>query len=111
MARSALTIQNITRSGIEPTYAAWGTDDHYFPNEGKRTFIHVFNGDASQHTVTIQTPKTVDGLAIAERTVAIPASEDRMIGPFPTEWYNQADNTVYIDIDDNTSVTVAALRL
>lgn len=110
MARADISVQLIDRSGLEPSYTAATADGEKFVNNG-RVFIHVKNGDASQHTVTVQTPGTVDGLDVAERTVDIPAGEERIIGPFPPGHYNQADGKVYIDYDAVTSITLAAIRL
>lgn len=111
MARTELTVQDIVRSGLEATYTAANGDGHYFSNDGKRTFIHVVNGDASDNTVTIQTPATADSLAITDRTVVVTAGEERMIGPFPTQYYNQSDGTVYVDHSNTTSGTIAAIKL
>ena len=110
MARTALTVQDIVRAGLSPSYTAAIADGHSFANNG-RVFAHIKNGDAAEKTITIQTPGTVDGLAVADRTVTIPASEERMIGPFAPAQYNQGNGTVYLDYSAVTSVTVAAIRM
>lgn len=86
-------------------------DGHQFANDDGRTFFHVINGNASPLTVIIQTTAVVDGLAVADRTVVVPAGEERIIGPFPPEWYNHADGKVYVDYDITPSVTAAAIHL
>ena len=111
MAREALTLQSIVRGGLEPAYTAANADGHSVTNDGKRTFVHVNNGSGSEVTITIDTPGTVDGLAISDREVAVPAGEERMIGPFPTDWYNQSDGTVHVDYSDTTSVTIGAFKV
>jgi hypothetical protein len=111
MARTALSVQSIVRAGLSPTYTAANVDGHSVANEGKQTFIHVKNGGASPITVTIPTPGSVDGLAVADRTVNVPAGEERMIGPFPAAFYNQADGTVHVDFSAVTSVTLAAFKV
>ncbi len=110
MARQSLSVQDIERSGLEPSYSSAAGDGHSFQNNG-RVFVHVKNDDGSSKTITIQTPGTVDGLAVADRTVDIPAGEERMIGPFSPGQYNQSDDTVYVDYSATTSVTIAALRM
>jgi len=110
MARTILSVQDIARSGLEPSYEAANADGESVANNG-RVFVHVKNGSGSSVTVTIQTPGTVDGLAVADRTVAIPAAEERMIGVFPPADYNQSDDAVYVDFSAVTTVTVAAIRL
>jgi hypothetical protein len=111
MARTALSLQEIIRTGLSPSYTAANVDGHSVANDGKLTFVHVKNGSGGEVTVTIDTPGTVDGLAIADRTVAVPAGEERIIGPFPTAYYNQADGTVHVDFSAVTSVTIAAFKV
>jgi hypothetical protein len=110
MARTEITYQQIVRTGLEQTYAAAVADGAKFSNDG-RMFLHVKNGSGAPINVTIQTPGTVDGLAIAEQVVAVTNAEERMIGPFPPSIYNQSDGMVYADYSAVTDVTVALLRL
>lgn len=110
MARTEITYQQIARTGLEQTYAAANADGNKFSNDG-RMFLHVKNGGGAPITVTIQTPGTVDDLAIADQAVVVTNAEERMIGPFPPTIYNQSDRMVYVDYSAVTSVTVALLRL
>ena len=71
MAVTALAVQQIGRAGITPAFTAANTDGHTILNDGK-TFIEVKNGSGAPITVTIDTPQTVDGLAVAQRTVWSP---------------------------------------
>ncbi len=106
-----LTVQQVSRTGLEATYAAATpillTDE--FNNDG-RTFFHVKNG-AIDCVITVAVAKTVDGMAVTPRTVTCTANEERFIGPFPTDIYNDADGHVNVTYDDVTNVTVAAIRL
>mgnify|MGYP005823896815 CR=1 FL=1 len=109
--RTALVPQQITRAGLAPAFSAAVADGHSVANDG-HVFIEVKNASGSAVTVTVQTPGMVDGLAIAELQVSVPATNgDKMIGPFPPGIYNQADGTIYVDFSAVTSVTVAALRM
>lgn len=114
MSRTALTVQVISRSGLAPSFAAANTDGHAVPNDG-RMFVHVKNASGSAVTVTIQTPGTVDGMAVADRTVSVAATTgERMIGPFPPSQYNQiaADvGSIYVDFSAVASVSVAAFSM
>jgi hypothetical protein len=109
MARTTLTVQTIVRAGLTPSYAAANADGHALPNTG-RECVHVKTGGTAC-TVTVQTPTTVDGLAVAERTIAIGTTSERFIGPFPRATYNQGAEAVYLDFSAVTSVTIAALKL
>jgi len=110
MARTEMNHQQIVRTGLEQTYAAAHADGNKFSNDG-RMFLHVKNGAGAPITVTIQTPGQVDGLAIADQVVTVTNGEERMIGPFPPNIYNQDDRMVYVDYSSVTSVTAAVLRL
>lgn len=107
---ATLTIQDITRSGLEATYAAAASGGDKFANNG-RVMIHIKNGDASDHTVTVDIPKTVDGQAVTDISVTVTASEERFIGPFPPSIYNDSDGYVNLTYDAVTSVTIGILRL
>lgn len=111
MAMTALTIQEIEPTGIAPSFGAANVDGHSLANDG-RVFVELKNSGTIK-VATIDTPQTVGGLAVAQRTVSIPATTgDVIIGPFkPASLYNQADGTVHITFDAVAGLTVAAFRL
>lgn len=112
---ATLTAQTLAESGLDATYAAAsaGGDDVINPTD-KRLFLHVKNGDASSHTVTVAAlDNSVDVVGYGPVTkpdvsVAIPAGEDRFIGPFPHAAFG---SSLPITYDAVTSVTIAALHL
>lgn len=110
MARTAITYEQIVRTGLESVGQAAVADGNKFSNDG-RMFLRVLNEDASSINVTIQTPVTVDGLAVTDLVVAVPAGEARDIGPFPPAIYNQTDGMVYVDYSAVTDITVTLFRL
>lgn len=111
MARTDLTVQQIARTGLNASFSsADGTNQNAFANDG-RTYLHVKNGGGSSINVTVDTPGVVDGLAVGNLVVAVPNGGERIIGPFPTNIYNQADGKVYVDWSAVTSVTAAAIRM
>jgi len=111
MARTVITPQQIARTGLASALAQPDlANGNQFANDGV-CFLYVKNGGA-QITVTISTPGTVDGLAIADLVVTVPATTgERMIGPFPAGIYNQSDGNVYVDWSSVTSVTAGVFRL
>jgi hypothetical protein len=109
MARTALTVQQVTRAGLTPTYSAANVDGHSIPNGGKEC-LHI-KTTSNACNVTFQTPGSVDGQAIADRVVALGTSTERIIGPFPPTMYNQGAEEVFVDFSAVTGVTVAAIRL
>lgn len=109
MARTDLTPQNVSRSGVAPSFAAANVDGHSWANNG-RQLLYVKNTAGSPVTVTFPIPVTVDGQAVASKTVSVPATTgERLIGPFPTQ-YNQADGDAWVDFSSVTNVTVALLQ-
>lgn len=110
MARGTITVQTISRSGLAPTYAAADSvNGQQFYND-ESTFLHVKNGGGGSINVTLNTPGTVDGLAVGDLVVAVGAGAEKMIGPFPPGIYNNS-GYVYVDYSGATSVTVAAFKL
>lgn len=110
MARTALT-KTVIGPGAEPNVATIATaanaDGHSFPVQDGLV-LAVKNGSASPITVTVQTPRTVDGMAIAERTVTVAASGIALITGFSNRVYS---NTVRVDFSDVTTVTVALYQI
>jgi len=93
-------------NAITGVSAAAGGDD--FVNDGKKLVL-INNDDADSLTLTITTTKTVDGEAVADKTITVPAGERHLIGPFPPNIYNDGDAKVALSYDDETSVTVAVI--
>lgn len=119
MARTELAVQDCVVAGLNPTMTAAIADGHAFVNLGENIFLYVDNGGGSAVAVTIETPGTVDGNAIADLSVSVPAGESRFIGPFKRSVYNQDDSAgdtgldkvVFVDTDIQTSVTYAAVKV
>jgi hypothetical protein len=110
MARTEVSHQQIVPTGLEQTYASAHTDGNKFSNDG-HMFLHVKNGAGAPINVTIQTAALYEGLAVADVVVAVTNGEERMIGPFPVNIYNQVDGMVYVDYSSVTTITVAVLRM
>lgn len=101
--------ETIAATGTEATYhaATATTGDKVAAVDG--TILHVKNGGAASTTVTLTTPGSVEGLAIADRTVAIPAGEDRFIA-LSKVYRDPADGLATVTCDPETSVTFAVVR-
>src|SRR5689334_19330716 len=73
-------------AGLVPTYSAANASDTFTPDD--RTFLYVKNTNASTRTITITTPGTVRGLAIADPGPTIAATTGELVlGPFPADLY------------------------
>lgn len=77
---------------------------------GDTLVLLVKNGDASSHTVTLVTPGTVDGLAVADRAVVVAAGTTVAI-PLKDVYTNPATNLASFSYDAVTSVTVAVVKV
>lgn len=110
MSLTTLTVSQIVKAGLTQALAAANADGSYVPNDG-RVFLHVKNGSESSINVTIETPNTVDGNAIADLVVAVGAGVEKLIGPFAPGIYNDEDANVKVTFSAVTSITIAALRL
>ncbi len=111
MARVALTVNQVVRTGFLSAPTAAQTDGNSFNNTGKE-ILHVING-ATDSVVTINTPRGPDGQSVTERTVTVSAASDQFIGPFPPEIFNQRGSLgdiVHVDYDSVANVTVEVLR-
>jgi hypothetical protein len=106
MPRTPITPQRIVAAGLAPAFEPANVAGNSFKLQNGR-YAHVKNGSGSSVTVTIPTPLTVDGLAVADRTVAVPAAGERLIALGTATAYKQAGGVAYLDYSAVTSVTVA----
>ena len=108
---ATLTVQDIVVAGLEATYAAASAGGDDFANTDEKTMFHVKNGDADALEVTISATRACNHGTTHDIVASIPASNDRMFGPFDKERFNDATGKIGVAYDDETSVTVAAIRL
>jgi hypothetical protein len=106
---AVLTAQAMPLGGLQPTYAAAAGGGDQAP-VGEKLVLHVRNDDASSKTVTVATPGTVGGLAIADAAQTIPAGGDAFI-PLKSTYRDPATGRAAITYSAATSVTVAVLQL
>lgn len=86
------------------------TNNHTFVNDG-RTVLVCAKG-ASACTVTVATPATVRGVAVAEHTYTLAANTNyQLIGPFPPDVFNDSDGKVSIVFSETTGLIVGTIRL
>lgn len=110
MAKQTIPIQQLARAGAAPTFTAATQTDLQFSNDGT-IILELKNTNGASRTVTVATPGTMDGLAIADSTATLGATTgDLIFKPFPPQIYNQSDDYVYVDLTAFANVTVAAYR-
>lgn len=106
---ATLSVETISVSGIDATMNAVSASD-VFTNNGK-TWVYVNNASGSPDTVSITTPATEGGLAIADGGGSVPAGESRHFGPFPGYLFNNSSGQVTVTHTQTTSVTMAVISL
>ncbi len=65
------------------------TNGNKIPNDGRVLLLLQNTSGSNTATVTIATPQTVGGLAVADQAIALAVSQSKICGPYPPEIYNQ----------------------
>ena len=119
MAYTDIALSIVDRDGPTEDTAATQTaaiadgghvNGHSFLNDGSRTFISFRNG-AGAAVIYVYIPKLVDGQAVTMKTYNLLAATDGMLGPFPTDIYNQEDGDVHFGSDGAANLTYLPWRL
>lgn len=109
-----LTVQDISRTGLNPTLSAATAGGDEFTQTNPNVFLYVKNDDASAKQVTVtaaNTSKEVANwgeLSASNSVTSVPAGEFRLIGPFPLGPFEKYPQISY---DAVTSLTIGAIRL
>ena len=112
-----LTIQKVVEAGLSANYANAAAGGDAVLNVTGDVVLHVKNGDAASKTVTVTAQRTSQSvsdfgeMSKSNIQVAIPAGEDRFIGPFPKAAYNDGAGKVQVTYSAVTSVEIAALQV
>ena len=108
-----ITPQPVVEGGLAAVYTGTllTTNTYRVRNDGK-TILHFLKTAAVACTVTIDTPNTVDGHAIAQATVTVAATTgNQFCGPFPKSVYNDSQGDLTFTCSDVDGLTVAALEI
>ena len=111
-----ITVQAMDFSApLTPNFGAAAADDTVAVAAGERVFLYVKNAHTASVNVTIasQTPSaTVPGVGavtIVNRVAAVPAGAERIIGPIPQGFVNNATGLATITYSVTTNITRAAI--
>ena len=109
---ATLTTQNMTKTGLAPTYQAAAAGGDAMPIAGDTDFLHVINGGGSSINVIIGTPGLVDGdLTVQDRTVAVTNGTNKMIPMTASVYLDPTTGLASWTYSATpTSVTIAAIR-
>lgn len=106
---ATVALQRPSVSGTTLAYAAASAGGDKF-EPGERTVLIVKTGGTAA-TVTVVTPNTVFGLAVADVSVALGTNAERVIGPFPREHFAGSDGLVSVSWSATAGVTFAPLAV
>lgn len=106
--RTALVVQQHVPAGLNPAFAAANADGHSIPVVGEGEYLEVKAGDTAVD-VTVVTPGSVSGLAIADRAINVPIGGTRKI-PLSSKAYRQDDGTVHVNFSQVVNVTCGAFK-
>ena len=100
-----------TRSANTMPGVAASAGGDAFLNTGRELLVveHT-NGGGSDVTLTVTTTQTIDGEAVDDKTITIGAGERHLIGPFPTNIYNDQDGKVQLGWSSETDIEVAVIN-
>jgi len=88
--------------------AAGGGDT--FNNDGN-VVLYVRVNPFIATTITFATPGTPKGLVITPLAHVVANSAIRIIGPFPPEWFNDANGRVTVTYSQVTNLLVEPIRI
>lgn len=109
---AALVVQTITLDGAQSAaLVAASAGGDTFVNEGK-TFLHVDNQAVGGITVTITGQRDLPLQTSATKIIAVGATTETLIGPFPVGNYNrETDESVEVDYSAVVTVDVGAFSV
>lgn len=111
MADVTLTVTDVGRATptniTDNDTTVGATDVYFFANNGR--VVLVVTNAAGANTVSIQTPNTVDGLAITDLSWSLTASKAYAGGPFPPQNYN--DSLGRVRVTFSAAADVMPLRI
>jgi len=110
MARTEIEKQAAALGGANVVFgavtAAAAPDGHYFDTDGLDVVL-IKNSGAAPNTMTVDVPVIVDGVAVADRVVTVPAGQTWQWRPRPE--HRQTNGHVNVNFSHATEVTVAVL--
>ncbi len=112
MSDVTLTVESGLPAGITPTRTALATGNTYKVRNNGRVALLFEKSGANPCVVTVQTPATVGGLAVAERTFTVVASiGDIIAAKVPPSVYNDGNGDLNFTIDEGTAITCAVVAI
>jgi hypothetical protein len=111
---ATLTVTTMSRSGFDMETLATAADaakSDKWVNTGVE-FLAIKNAGGSPITLTLTfgVGGTVDGVTPTAKTVSVTNGHTFLVGPFPPQFYNDANGFCSVSYSAVTSVTVAVVK-
>ncbi len=111
MADVILTPQKAGAGGVTPTRTALATGNTYIVRNSVTTVLSFLKTGAGEAIITVQTPATHGGLAVAERTITVVATTGDVIASgFAPAIYNDGVGDMRFTTDEGTGITCAVIN-
>lgn len=112
MANVTLAVQAVGPSGVTPTRTAIATGNNYLVRNSGRVALLFEKTGSGNATITIITPATVAGLAVAEQTFSVVATTgDVTAAKFPPAVFNDGNGDLSFSTSEGTGLTCAVLAI
>jgi len=109
---SNLTVTECARTGLALALgggAAAATGDQWL-NTGREVLV-ISNTDSGSHDVSVDVQAEPDGKEVTERTVSVVNATTKVLGPFPTNVYNDEGGYAHITYSALTGMKVQVVRI
>jgi len=112
MADVVVTPIKLDKDGAAEAFVAVATGNTYKVRNNGRTVLHFKKTGAGAANITIETPKTLRGYAVADQVVIVPATTgDILMAPTDRDLFNDPSQDVNFTTDEGTGLTVAAFYI
>ncbi len=107
-----LAVQNAGPAGVTPTRNAIATGNTSKVRNNGRVALLFEKSGAGEATITVTTPATLGGLAVADQTITVVATTgDVTAAKFPPAIYNDGNGDLNFITDEGTGLTCAVLAI
>lgn len=104
---ATIATETVATAGLNATYSAAAASHRFAAG----SLVHVKNANAGACIVTQVTPAVIDGNAIADKAVTVPAAGERFIWVSTDPTYRDpADGLVELQFSVTASVTCASVK-
>ncbi len=112
MADVTLVVQSVGPAGVTPTRTAIATGNTYKVRNSGRVALLFEKTGAGEAIITVVTPATLAGLAVADQTITVVATTgDVTAAKFPPSAFNDGNGDLSFTTDEGTGLTCAALAI